>query len=166
MFQSALRAGGTRLHPVVEALSTHTRILAKKHGLCVQPCFSPHKNAGETLDSHSDLRCRRWHPAKLRGRSVSPAFPCISFHTCVAGSGGALQRGKFPEQRSLRKRISQQLFRELHAQKSDNAQPAWVISRNPSTIASASEHRQPVFLHPRNGATSLEGFLHNSRTGN
>src|ERR1700691_3443995 len=51
-------------------------------------------NAGEILDSHSDLRCRRWHPAKLRGRSVSSAFPCISFHKRAEGTAGAFQRGK------------------------------------------------------------------------
>ena len=57
---------------------------------------------------------------------------------------------------SIRKRISRKLICELRTHKSDNAQPAWVISRNQSTIASGSEHRQPVFLHPRSGAPEVE----------
>jgi hypothetical protein len=117
-------------------------------------------NAGEILDSHSDLRCRRWHPAKLRGRSVSSAFPCISFHKRAEGTAGAFQRGKISGitglNCSIRKRISRKLICELRTHKSDNAQPAWVISRNQSTIASGSEHRQPVFLHPRTGAPEVE----------
>jgi hypothetical protein len=108
-------------------------------------------NAGEILDSHSDLRCRRWHPAKLRGRSVSSAFPCISFHKRAEGTAGVFQRGKIS---GLTVHSGNAFLKSSSvncAHKSDNAQPAWVISRNPFTIASVSEHRQPVFLHPRSG---------------
>jgi hypothetical protein len=64
------------------------------------------RNAGETLDS--DLRCRRWHPANFRGYSVSPALPCISFHKRAEGTAGTFQRGKFPNQHVIRKRLSLQ----------------------------------------------------------
>jgi hypothetical protein len=77
-----------------------------------QPCFSPHTNHGERfLGPNLDLCCRRWHPAKTRGCSVSPALSCISFrrppsrltirHSSsprdrAEGSAGTFQRGKFP----------------------------------------------------------------------
>src|SRR3984957_16840851 len=35
-----------------------------------------------------------------------------------------------------------------HRRKTHSTQQAWMYSRNQTTIASACEHRQPVFLHP------------------
>ena len=96
------------------------------------------------------LRRRRWRPAKLRGHSVSSALPCISFHNRAEGTAGTFQRGKFPNLHFIRKRISQTLLQALcpHSRKTHSTQQAWMYSRNQTTIASAREHRQPVFLHP------------------
>jgi|HubBroStandDraft_6_1064221.scaffolds.fasta_scaffold11575_3 hypothetical protein len=64
-------------------------------------------NAGEILDSFSDFRCRRWHPANFRGRSVSSALPCMSFHERVEGAAGTFQRGKVSVLiTAVRKRLS------------------------------------------------------------
>src|SRR5271154_1028695 len=85
-------------------------------------------NAGEILDSHSDLRCRRWHPAKLRGRSVSSAFPCISFHTWVEGTAGAFQRGKISGTTRLNCSIRKRIFESssvncAHTKATTHSQP-------------------------------------------
>src|ERR1700704_1977231 len=61
-----------------------------------RPCFSPRSNASEILDSHSDLTLPTVAPGQTRGRSVSSALPCISFHNRAEGTAGTLQRGKFP----------------------------------------------------------------------
>jgi hypothetical protein len=95
-------------------------------------------------------------------RQPSPAYPPTK--------GRKAPQEHFSEENfrtycSFRKRVSRKLIRELRTQKSDNAQSAWVISRNPSTIASASEHRQPVFLHPRNGARNRNNFSTGNRCG-
>jgi hypothetical protein len=108
-------------------------------------------NAGEILDSFSDFRCRRWHPANFRGRSVSSALPCMSFHERVEGAAGTFQRGKV----SVSILQSGNAFQKLRCNsathnrgKLRSAQQAWMYSRNQTTIASASKHRQPMFLHP------------------
>ena len=108
-------------------------------------------NAGEILDSFSDFRRRRWHPANFRGRSVSSALPCMSFHERVEGAAGTFQRGKV----SVSITQSGNDFQKLRCksptynrEKLRSAQQAWMYSRNQTTIASASKHRQPTFLHP------------------
>ena len=108
-------------------------------------------NAGEILDSFSDFRCRRWHPANFRGRSVSSALPCMSFHERVEGAAGTFQRGKV----SVSILQSGNAFQKLRCNsathsrgKRRSAQQAWMYSRNQTTIASALKHRQLVFLHP------------------
>src|SRR5450755_4099697 len=67
-----------------------------------------------------DFRRRRWCPAKLRGHSVSSALPCISFHKRAEGTAGTFQRGKFPNQNFIRKRISLQLRCKPCAQSRQN----------------------------------------------
>jgi len=86
----------------------------------------------------------------------------------VAGTAGAFQRGKFPELLDLTIQPGNAFLESSsvnRAHKSDNAQPAWVISRNPFNIASASEHRQPVFLHPRNGRQKTATILETEAAG-
>src|SRR5258708_15422798 len=72
--------------------------------------LAAHESRKEILGSQSDLRRRRWHPAKLRECSVSPALSCISFRKPLRdlshftresssrdrakGSAGTFQRGK------------------------------------------------------------------------
>jgi hypothetical protein len=117
--------------------------------------FSPHKNAGEILDSHSDLRCRRWHPAKLRGRSVSSAFPCISFHNRAEGTAGVFQRGKVPgltrTSCSLRKRISQKLIRTSRTQKRQRT-------------ASLGDLAEPIYYSKHIGTSSTRVFASQKRS--
>jgi len=120
-------------------------------------------NAREILDSHSDLRCRRWRPAKFRGHSVSSALPCISFHNRAEGTAGTFQRGKSPDRTSSGNaflKSSTASPPHTQPQKTYSTQQAWMNSRNQTTIASGSKHRQPVILHPtsRNWNTSKAPF--------
>src|SRR5260221_6459361 len=105
-----------------------------------------------------DFRRRRWRPAKLRGRSVSSALPCISFHNRAEGTAGTFQRGMFPNLNFIRKRISllysfaASLAHKV-APETHSTQQAWMYSRNQTTIASRRKHRQPMFLHPTDELT-------------
>src|SRR5260370_26284276 len=94
-------------------------------------------NAGEILDSPSGVTLQTVAPGQTRGRSVSSALPCISFHNRAEGTAGTLQRGKFPATYFHPETISQLAqpqFRCAHsAQKNHSAQQAWMNSRNPLT---------------------------------
>ena len=101
----------------------------------------------------TNLCCRRWRPAKIRGHSVSSALPCISFRNRAKGTAGTFQRGMFPNLNFIRKRISllyspAASFAHKVASETHSTQQAWMYSRNQTTIASACKHRQPMFLHP------------------
>jgi len=110
----------------------------------------PQANAGEILDSQSDSRCRRWRPAKLRGHSVSSALPCISFRIRAKGAAGTFQRGMSPNHLRPETGFSkaQPLVVGHNHTKTSSTQQAWMNSRNQTTIASRSKHRQPLILHP------------------
>src|SRR5271169_2307849 len=124
-----------------------------------------------TITSHRALTPERfWIPVqtfaadggtrpKLRGRSVSSALSCISFHIRAEGTAGTFQRGKFPNQQSnpetpfLKAPLP---FRAHNRTKSRNTQQAWIYSRNRTTITSPRKHRQPVILHPSDGSRGSE----------
>ena len=100
----------------------------------------------------TNLCCRRWRPAKIRGHSVSSALPCISFHNRAEGTAGTLQRGKLPglhlNPETCFSKAQLQVATHTSAQKTHSTQQAWMNSRNPLTITSVRKHRQPVILHP------------------
>jgi hypothetical protein len=104
----------------------------------------------------TNLCCRRWRPAKIRGHSVSSALPCISFHNRAEGTAGTFQRGKSPNRASSGNVfLYSSTANSLHtSQKTGSTQQAWMYSRNQTTIARARKHRQPVFLHPTVGRFS------------
>ena len=112
-----------------------------------------------------DFRRRRWRPAKLRGHSVSSALPCISFHKRAEGTAGTFQRGKFPELHFTSCTSSGNAFlysstaspAHTIAQETHSTQQAWMYSRNQTTIASRCKHRQPVFLHPTDTGSGMQG---------
>jgi len=65
-----------------------------------------------------------------------------------------------PNLTSIRKPVSLKLVRYsatfcTRPQKSRGIQQAWMNSRNQTTIASRSKHRQLVFLHPTDGQPVL-----------
>ena len=112
-------------------------------------CFSPRTanlqaGAAEILDSCSDIRCRRWRPAQFRGRSVSPALPCISLRI-----GRKAPQERFSEEVSESFLHPETNFSTAQLQfpcytlaEECNIQQAWMNSRNPTNIASRIEHRQ------------------------
>src|ERR1700716_711416 len=100
---------------------------------CFSPRFSPHKYAGEILDSHSDLTLPTVAPGQTRGRSVSSALPCISFHNRAEGTAGTFQRGKLPAtsfnpETYFSIAQLQKLTAHTAAQKTHSAQQAWMNS--------------------------------------
>ena len=104
-----------------------------------------------------DFRCRRWRPAKLRGHSVSSTLPCISFRIRAKGAAGTFQRGMLPNPTRIRKPCFSKARPPLSAHtptESCSTQQAWMNSRNQTTIARRSKHRQPVLLHPTDGISS------------
>jgi hypothetical protein len=108
-------------------------------------------NAGEILDSRSGFRCRRWHPANFRGRSVSSALPCISFHNRAEGTAGTFQRGKFPDSHCIRKRISRKLNCEVCAHKKRQR------------TASQGYLAEPIYYSKRIGTSSTRVFASQKR---
>jgi hypothetical protein len=128
--------------------------------------FSPaHKCRRDSGILFKTCADRRWRPAKLRGRSVSSALPCISFRRQppqltqlhrkpergAKGTAGTFQRGNLRTALHPETRFSKASLRKssrTQPQKTHSVQQAWMNSRNPFTIASARKHRQPVFLHP------------------
>ena len=90
------------------------------------PCFSPHtKSRREILGSRSRFALSTVAPGQNSGgtpyRQLYPAYP-LAGHQCALfrrarsprakGSAGTFQRGKFPDQRSIRQRISQKPNRQ------------------------------------------------------
>lgn len=126
------------------ARSAHSQLSGK-------PCRSPIAHTRKILEFYLDLRLRRWHPAKLRGRSVSSAFSCISFHK-AEGTAGTFSARKFPEQIQIK---SENAFLKSPAAnlahqraKPQRYNKPGLNSRNSTNIASPCKHRQPMFLHP------------------
>ena len=95
-------------------------------------------DAAEILDSWSDLRRRRWRPAKTPGalRFVSLALHILS-HKGERRRRNVSAR-KSPNHRSIRRRVSQKLTCKSPAhtapQKTHKIQQAWMNSRNPFNI--------------------------------
>src|SRR5258708_29391346 len=119
-------------------------------------------NAGEILDSHSDLTLPTVAPGQTRGRSVSSALPCISFHNRAEGTAGTFQRGKLPAlhfnpETYFSIAQLQKFATHTAAQKTHSAQQAWMNSRNPLTITSVRKHRQLMILHPTNEPEETNG---------
>ena len=82
-------------------------------------------------------------------RFVSPALHILRIR--AKGTAGAFQRGKFPNSTSTRKRVcsySITAISRAQPRNTGSTQQAWMNSRNQSTIATRSKHRQHVFLHP------------------
>ena len=113
--------------------------------------------------SHKRADERFWIPFKTfaadggaRPNSGGTPFrqPCPAYPFARAkGAAGTFQRGMFPSFTSTRKPVSLKLHRYsllLHTrpQKSRGTLQAWINSRNQTTIASRSKHRQLVLLHP------------------
>jgi hypothetical protein len=118
------------------------------------PAITSHRvNAGEILDSRSDIRCRRWHPAKTPGalRFVSLALHNPST-TGAEGIAGTFQRGSFQmiliRKRNFSTASLQNSTADPATVKVRSVQQAWMNSRNLKTIATDLEHRQAEFLHP------------------
>ncbi len=73
------------------------------------------------------------------------------------GSAGMFQRGKFPEVDfySPETHFSNPAVGASAHGRTHGTQQAWINSRNPTTIATQTKHRQLIFLHPmhqRNGS--------------
>jgi hypothetical protein len=85
----------------------------------------------------------------------------MSLHERAEGAAGTFQRGKLSNPHSDPKtKAPLQACRNTQLRsKTHSAQQAWMNSRNPSTIASGSKHRQPVFLHPTEDGTSELGLF-------
>src|SRR5205807_8957901 len=112
----------------------------------------------------SDSRRRRWRPAKMRGHSVSSALSRISFRRqpprSVTASeaqtiGRKAAQERFSEESLRTRNFPETYFSKAQPQidahtaaKTHSVQQAWMNSRNPTTIASAPKHRQPMILHP------------------
>jgi hypothetical protein len=83
-------------------------------------------------------------------------FVSLALHIlplCAEGTAGTFQRGMFSNSTAIRKRIAQQLVASLrgtfmHDAARRTLQQAWMNSRNQTTIASVTKHRQHQFLHP------------------
>jgi len=116
-----------------------------------------------TITSHRALTPERfWIPfqtiaadggtrPKPRGRSVSSALSCISFHIRAEGTAGTFQRGKFPNHYFDPETPFSKAPLPLRAHnrtKSRSTLQTWIYSRNRTTIASPCKHRQPAILHP------------------
>jgi len=126
-----------------------------------QPCFSPHTNPRrEILGSRSRFELSTVAPGQNSGgtpyRQLCPAYPsadrrCFELNRTgcprAKGSAGTFQRGKFPNQNSIRKRVSkaQSEFCAV-LRKTHGLQQAWINSRNQTTIATRAKHRQPMFF--------------------
>jgi hypothetical protein len=66
------------------------------------------------------------------------------------GSAGMFQRGKFPEVDfySPETHFSNSAVGSSGYRGTHGTQQAWINSRNLTTIATQTKHRQPIFLHP------------------
>ena len=131
--------------------------------------LAAHESRREILGSRSRFMLPTVAPGQNYGsapyRQLCPAYPFANHSATnfrrdssprdrAKGSAGTFQRGKFPEPCYCsilhRKRISQQVCRKASAQScgTHGTQQAWMNSRNPTTIATGTKHRQPIFLHP------------------
>ena len=131
--------------------------------------LAAHESRREILGSQSDFCCRRWHPAKTTGvlRIASSVLHILSQTTPrpTSDATAALVTGR----KAAQERFSEENFRNLAtalfytgnvflnssaAKRPHNlggthgTQQAWMNSRNPTTIATGTKHRQPIFLHP------------------
>jgi hypothetical protein len=104
-------------------------------------------NAGEILDSHSDLRWRRWHPANSGGAPFRQPCPA-----CPSTKGWKAPQARFSEE-SFRTRTAIRK-RKLHCKSAANTP----TQKNSQRTASLDELAEPIYYSKRLETSSTRVF--------
>jgi hypothetical protein len=124
--------------------------------------LSTHQSRREILGSRSRFEPSTVAPGQNSGgtpyRQLCPAYPFADFRCFLLvrtggprakGSAGTFQRGSFRTQLqsgNVFQKLNHDFCAVLH--RTHGLHQAWIYSRNQTTIATETKHRQPMFLHP------------------